>query len=163
MARKRKLRVYLSGGMEYAHKEGSDWRLEMEVWLDEVMKQEVFNPNKESAKYLSKKRISKNFRSMKEKDIDRFMRLVRGIVDLDSREIAVRSDYVICYWDRSAMRGAGTKGEITLAKYFGKPVYMVTQYKPGKIPSWVLGCVDRIFPSFHALKNFLSNASIRYR
>ena len=141
--------------MEYARKEGSDWRLEMEVWLYEVMMQRVFNPNKESVQYLAKKRIPKNFRTMKEKDIDRFMRLVRGIVDIDSREIAIRSDYVICYWDRSAMRGAGTKGEITLAKYFGKPVYMVTRYKPGKIPAWVLGCVDKIFPSFQELKKFL--------
>ena len=54
------------------------------------------------------------------------------------------------------MRGAGTKGELTMARYFGKPVYMVTAIPLQDIPGWVLGCTDRIFPSFEALQQFLS-------
>ena len=37
------------------------------------------------------------------------------------------SDCVICLWDEGAARGAGTKGELTIARYFGKPVYLVTR------------------------------------
>jgi hypothetical protein len=80
---------------------------------------------------------------------------VKKFVSIDSKEIAVRSDYVICYWDASAQRGAGTKGELTIARYFNKPVYMVTHMPKEKIPGWVLGCVTNFFNSFDQLKNFL--------
>ena len=76
-------------------------------------------------------------------------------MDHDCREIAERSDVVICYWDESAMRGAGTKGELTMARFFGKPVYMVTTLPHTEIPGWVLGCTTEFFPSFDQLKTFL--------
>lgn len=155
MGRKRRTRVYLSGGMEYAQREGSDWRQEIEKWLKEVLNQEVFNPNKESAKYLSAKSLKGDFRALKKTDTQRFMKVVRGMVVLDSHEIALRSDYLICYWDRSAVKGAGTQGEVTLAKYFGKPVYLVTKLSLSKIPGWILGCTSRTYSSFDDLKAFL--------
>jgi hypothetical protein len=74
---------------------------------------------------------------------------------LDSKEIAECSDYVICYWDQGAQRGAGTKGELTIARYFNKPVYMVTRIPKVNIPGWVLGCVTEFFDSFEHLKEFL--------
>lgn len=141
--------------MEYAQNEGADWREEIQIWLRDELHHSVFNPTKESAKYLSKKIPRENFRALKFKDVRRFSKLVAGIVDRDSNEIAERSDYVICYWDRSAHRGAGTKGELTVARLFRKPVYMVTEMKPDNIPGWVLGCTTRMFPSFHELKAFL--------
>ena len=160
MGRKRKLRVYLSGGMEYARGEGADWRLEIEDWLNKVLNQKVFNPNKESVKYLSAKLPKGNFRTLKQTDTHRFIKVVRGMVVLDSHEIALRSDYLICYWDRSAVKGAGTQGEVTLAKYFGKPVYLVSRLPLSKIPGWILGCTSRTFSSFNELQVFLRR---RYR
>lgn len=147
-------RAYLSGGMEYAQYEGADWRAEIEEWIRTALHHSVFNPNKESAKYL-RRRVRGDFRRLKTEDTRRFAKIVSRIVDLDSREIAHRSSYVVCYWDRSAQRGAGTKGEVTIAKLFGKPVYMVTEVHPENIPGWILGCTTKMFGTFHELKIFL--------
>jgi hypothetical protein len=142
--------------MEYAFKEGADWRYGLETWIKTQLRHSVFNPNKESKKYLQKTLPGGNFRALKFKDISKFEKIVRRIVEHDSKEIAAKSDYVICYWDESAHKGAGTKGELTLAKFFRKPVYLVTQMKREDIPGWVLGCVSRFFSSFDELKQFLA-------
>lgn len=154
MAR-RTLRTYLSGGMEYARREGVDWRKELQQWIESTLAHRIFNPNVESEKFLARHLPKGTFRSLKSENPQQFRLLVRKLVELDSREIAYRSDYVICYWDRSAQRGAGTKGELTIAKFFGKPVYLVTRMKHENIPGWVLGCSTHIFSSFTELKRFL--------
>lgn len=151
----KRLRTYLSGGMEYAKNEGVNWRKEMESWITTELGHSVFNPNSESEKYLKKKLPRGSLRSLKFSDIDRFQTIVQGIVKLDSQEIALRSDYIVCYWDASAQRGAGTKGELSLARYFNKPVYIVTHMHAENIPGWILGCSSRIFPSFDELKAYL--------
>jgi hypothetical protein len=66
---------------------------------------------------------------------------------------------VICLWDEGAARGAGTKGELTMARFFGKPVYMVTAFPFADIPGWVLGCTTGIFPDFETLKRYLRSGS----
>jgi hypothetical protein len=60
--------------------------------------------------------------------------IVRQFVIKELKEIATRTEYVICYWDQSAQRGAGTKCELTISRYFNKPVYMVTHIQKEKIP-----------------------------
>ncbi|MGB2870173.1 MAG: hypothetical protein WBD36_17120 [Bacteroidota bacterium] len=149
------MRAYLSGGMEYAKDEGVDWRNMIELWLKCELNHSAFNPNVESNKYLRRKLPGQNIRKLKFRDVLRFSKILRGVVDLDSAEIARNSDYVICYWDESAQKGAGTKGEITIAKYFRKPVYLITTMKLEDIPGWVLGCATQFFPSFDELKKFL--------
>jgi hypothetical protein len=148
-------RVYLSGGMEYAADEGRDWRSTLQDWLEQTLKCTVFNPNYESDQFLYRICPDVDFRALKRNDLSKFTAIVSQVVDLDCDEIAKRSDFVICYWDASAMRGAGTKGELTIAKYFGKPVYLVTSIPHDDIPGWVLGCTTRVFPSFDELKAFL--------
>jgi hypothetical protein len=149
------MHVYLSGGMEYALNEGKDWRLDIENWIQKSLKHKVFNPNVASDQYLRKVLHKNNFRSLKSTNIETYIKIVQKFVIQDSKEIATRSDYVICYWDMSAQRGAGTKGELTIAKYFMKPVYLVTQVPKEKIPGWVLGCVTEFFSSFEDLKEYL--------
>jgi hypothetical protein len=149
-------RVYLSGGMEYAPNEGRGWRQEMHDWLTQNLGCEVFNPNHESDKYFERNYPNVNIRALKATDIVKYATIVSQLVEIDCKEIAERSDLVICYWDDSAMRGAGTKGELTIAKHFGKPVYMVTTMKPEEIPGWVLGCTSLLFSSFNELKAFLA-------
>jgi hypothetical protein len=151
----RSLRVYLSGGMEFAKGEGADWRRVMEEWIRRRLGHSVYNPNKESDEYLSRKYPSGRFRDLKSENIEQYTELVREMIDMDCREIAERSDYVICNWDESAQRGAGTKGELTMARFVGKPVYMVTQMSLQDIPGWVLGCSTRNFRTFEELQEFL--------
>jgi hypothetical protein len=152
-------RVYLSGGMEYATDEGRDWRNTLQRWLEDELRCTVFNPNRESDRFLQQHADGLDVRALKFTDINRFIELVRQLVALDCREIAVNSDFVICYWDESALRGAGTKGELTMARYFGKPVYMVTSVPQTDIPGWILGCTSEIFATFDELKAFLTQTS----
>jgi hypothetical protein len=151
----RKVRTYLSGGMEYAAKEGIGWRGTMEKWIKDHLHHAVFNPNTKSDRYLSKVLHNKNFRDLKTLDIELYKKIVRKFVDEDSHAVALWADYVICYWDESAQQGAGTKGELTIARYFKKPVYCVTAMNAAQIPGWVLGCVTRSFETFEELQVFL--------
>lgn len=148
-------RVYLSGGMEYSPDEGKSWRQELQTWLQQNLGCEVFNPKIESDNFLATQYPSVDMRALKHADIVTYASIVAHLVELDCREIAGRSELVICYWDEAAMRGAGTKGELTIARHFGKPVYMVTSMPYNEIPGWVLGCTTMIFSSFDELKEFL--------
>jgi len=147
--------VYLSGGMEYADGEGRDWRLMMQEWLERELHWSVFNPNRESERFFRERHATVDFRSLKAVDIDHYRTIAAELVDVDCREIAERTDILICYWDASAMRGAGTKGELTMARYCAKPVFLVTAIPTIDIPGWVLGCITRLFPDFDTLKDFL--------
>ena len=150
------MRVYLSGGMEYADGEGVHWRKEMQQWIEASLEHIVFNPNVESDRFFNAHHPNIDFRTLKKENVQRYQEIVRSLVEIDCKEIAERSDYVICYWDEGAAKGAGTKGELTMAKYFGKPVYLVTSYPLHDIPGWVLGCVTKTFMSFEELRRFLS-------
>ena len=147
--------IYLSGGMEYAEDEGRDWRQTMHDWLTQNLKCHVFNPNVESDAFFAKHFPGVDIRLLKKTDIVKYASIVSQLVEIDCKEIAERSDLVICYWNDSAMRGAGTKGELTIARHFGKPVYMVTSMQVTEIPGWVLGCTTLMFSSFDELKTFL--------
>jgi hypothetical protein len=145
--------------MEYADNEGRDWRAQVQDWLEHELASTVFNPNEESQKFFDAHFPGINFRALKHTDPTRFQEIVRRLVDLDCREIADRSDYLICYWDSGAMRGAGTKGELTMAHYFGKAVYLVTSMPFTDIPGWVLGCTNKMFPDFDQLRQFLFSST----
>jgi hypothetical protein len=151
------MRAYLSGGMEYADGEGVAWRSELHDWILSNLGHDVFNPNVESEKLFRTEYPDVDFRRLKLSDPPRYREIARRLVELDCDEIARRSDYVICYWDEGAVWGAGTKGELTMAKFFGKPVYLVTSFPLHDIPGWVLGCVTETFPDFSNLRAFLAS------
>lgn len=154
------VRVYLSGGMEHARNFGAGWRWRLQKWVEEELGHAVFNPAAVSEKYLRRYYPGVSQKRLKRTDLKRFQRLVSTLMQLDCREIALRTDYVICLWDESAQKGAGTKGELTMAKYFGKPVYLVTTMGPSDIPGWILACTTKLFDDFDELKAFLKS---RYR
>lgn len=149
------MRAYLSGGMEYANDEGRSWREEMEEWLAATLGWESFNPNRNSDLLLARLTPDVPFRTLKTTDPARYQEIVEEIVAVDSHEVAEGSDCVICLWDDGAARGAGTKGELTIARYFHKPVYLVTTMNFEDIPGWVLGCTTKRFTSFEELRSFL--------
>lgn len=155
------MNVYLSGGMEYSDGEGSEWRKELQTWLEDRLQHSVFNPNVESERYFASHHPGIDFRRLKFENILLYTDIIRHLVDIDCHEIADHSDYVICFWDEGAARGAGTKGELTMAKFFNKPVYLVTRYPHHDIPGWVLGCVTKSFHDFNALKSYLLQSATR--
>lgn len=148
-------RAYLSGGMEYAAAEGAHWRSELQRWIEERLGGTAFNPNVESARLFHAEFAGVDFRELKTSDPAAYARIARRLVEIDCNEIAARTDYLVCYWDEGAARGAGTKGELTMARFFGKPVYLVTSFPLHDIPGWVLGCVSKTFATFEELKEFL--------
>jgi hypothetical protein len=154
-------RVYLSGGMEYASNEGRDWRHEVQGWIESELGWTVFNPNRESDRFFQTHYPDVDVRALKTEDPLRYADIVKGLVELDCNEIAAHCDVVLCYWDESAMRGAGTKGEVTIAKHFGKPVYMVTSMRLQEIPGWVLACTTKVFSTFQELRAFLDGNTTR--
>lgn len=151
----KQFRVYLSGGMEYADGEGVNWRRDIQEWIVHNLEHTVFNPNVESNNFFAAKYPRLDFRQAKNENMILYQEIVRQLVEIDTREIAERTDYVICYWDEGAVKGAGTKGELTMARYFNKPVYLVTSFNLPDIPGWILGCTTEIFGSFKELKEFL--------
>jgi len=153
------MRVYLSGGMEYADNEGRDWRHTTQDRIETELGWVVFNPNRESDRFFRTHYPSIDIRSLKSTDTLKYKEIIEKLVEIDCNEIAERSDLVVCYWDESAMRGAGTKGELTIAKHFRKPVYMVTMMSLSEIPGWVLACSTRIFSTFEELYTFLHNSN----
>ena len=150
------MRVYLSGGMEYADGEGARWRNEMQQWIERKLGHTVFNPNTESDKFFSAHYPSIDFRLLKKENIEHYKTIIGNLVEIDTKEIAERSDYVICLWDEGAVKGAGTKGELTIARFFNKPVYLVTTFPLYELPGWILGCTTQSFHDFEELKTFLS-------
>lgn len=141
--------------MEFAKGEGIDWRMDMDAWIRKNLRHTVYNPNVTSDAFLSRKLPNGKFRDLKLQNIDLYMEIIRELVDMDSHEIAEKTDYVVCFWDESAQRGAGTTGEVTLSRFTNKPVYLVTRMPLAEIPGWVLGCTTKLFGSFEDLKAFL--------
>jgi len=152
---KKVLRAYLSGGMEHAPRAGARWRTELQKWIETELGHRVFNPVVASERYLTKHYPGISQKRLKRTNLTDFQKLVSALVMIDCLEIARRTDYVICLWDESAAKGAGTKGELTIAKYFGKPVYVVTTMRQADIPGWIIGCTTKLFSEFDQLKNFL--------
>jgi len=127
----------------------------MQDWIESTLNQSVFNPNIESERFFGERYPGTDFRRLKFENTALYADIIRNLVEIDCGEIAHHSDYLICYWDEGAAKGAGTKGELTMARFFGKPVYLVTSFPLHDLPGWILGCVTKTFESFEDLKKFL--------
>ena len=58
-------------------------------------------------------------------------------------------------WDKSVFKGGGTHGEITMAYWLGKPVYLVNNLPINDVSSWIFSCSEEIFDNFDNLKKKL--------
>ena len=146
--------AYLSGGMEYAPESGSAWRNEISDWLSVNLDHSVINPVIES-KSLAKEKNILNYRDLQNSDPRRYKEFVRLCVDNDLKLIFDDADYVITLWDDSVLNGGGTHGEVTMAYYFKKPVYLIDNLSSSKISGWISSCSTEIFNSIDQLKTFL--------
>lgn len=154
-ARRRRLTAYLSGGMQFARGNGAGWRLEMSEWLSEVLGHSAIDPVRESVRLMALMRTrGYRLRGSKRLGSD-WQEFFRRIVDADSRFVQKRSDYMVCYWNASARKGAGTQGELTLARNMRIPVYIVSKTPLEGLPGWVQGCVTKHFTNFRGLRIYL--------
>ena len=150
--------AYLSGSIEYSPDYGKSWRAEVTPFLRDLG-HDVYDPALDEQKNLDANEVH-TFRKWKTTDLPRFQQTIRKIIAWDLDWIEHKSDYVICFWDDAAARGAGTQGELTYAHRLGMPVYLVLGMPLEKVSGWILGCATEVFTDFDQLKTFLSNAAV---
>jgi len=146
--------AYLSGPIENAHNDGEGWRNEITQWLDTKLNHKVFNPVIETKNIIEHHNTS-DFRLMKKTNPDEYKKIIRKIIKLDLDAVVHKSDYLIVKWDKSVFKGGGTHGEITMAYWLKKPIFLVNRLPIDDISSWIFSCSEDIFDNFEELKKKL--------
>lgn len=146
--------AYLSGGMENADNDGADWRVEMTSWLRENLGHDVIDPVLESEKRVIELG-AENYRDWKKSDPKKFKEFVRILINQDLRGVIADSDYLIVLWDESVLYGGGTHGEVTMAYWVDRPVFLINKLPPDKLSAWISSCSTETLDSFEALKETL--------
>ena len=146
--------AYLSGPIENAQNDGVGWRNDITTWLENKLNHKVFNPVIET-KNIIKKYDAKDFRMMKKTNSEGYKKIIREIIKVDLDAVVNQSDYLIVKWDESVFKGGGTHGEVTMAYWFGKPVYLINSLPLDDVSSWIFSCSDYIFDNFEDLKEKL--------
>lgn len=143
--------AYLSGAMEHAVNEGKDWRISMSEWLMNELKHYSINPVEETAKLVLQNN-SNDYRKWKTTEPDKFVNFVRKAVDNDLNSVINRSDYLICFWNNEVIKGGGTHGEVTMAYYYNKPVYLINQLDGLELSGWIMACATEIFDDIKSMQ-----------
>ena len=91
-------------------------------------------------------------RTLKTKNPDEYKNIFRKIIKIDLEAVVNEADYLIVKWDESVFKGGGTHGEITMAYWLNKPVYLVNSLPINDLSSWVFSCSDEVFDNFDSLK-----------
>ena len=82
-------------------------------------------------------------------DIDAIRYLVDKHLIAQDLEMVKRSNFITAWIpEDKGYEICGSYGEITLAHFLSKPVYIVTDRKPTEIPHWAIGCSTVIFISW---------------
>lgn len=148
------VKAYLAGAIEHAPDNGKRWRRQVTEFLAENLGHQVYDPTVEEFQILTPAE-SKDFRSLKKKDLSAFRSIVGKLIDHDLKTLVSSVDYVICYWDQHVLNGGGTHGEVTLSYHYDIPVYLVAGMPREDISGWILGCSSELFGDFRELEQFL--------
>ena len=143
--------AYLSGPIENAENDGADWRNDITTWLEYNLNHKVFNPVIET-KSIIKNHNSDDFRLMKKSNPEQYRRLIRQIIKIDLDAVVNSTDYLIVKWDESVFKGGGTHGEVTMAYWLKKPVFLVNELPIDDVSSWIFSCSEYVFDNFADLK-----------
>ncbi len=143
--------AYLSGAMENAKNEGSGWRDNITIWLKDNLDHSVIDPVIETAKLVDKTE-SQNYRNWKTSDPNMFKKFVRQAIDNDLNSVVNKTDYLICLWNQEVLSGGGTHGEVTMAYYHNKPIYLINQLNvPNQLSGWIMSCATEVFKDFESM------------
>lgn len=140
------MQVYLAGAMQAAPDKGARWREEVTPKLA-AMGLEVFNPCINTDGKILKEHGWSDYTwsdLRKEENRPLFVQVMQEIVDADLQAVE-DSDIVLVYMDQYVKGGAGTYGELTLARYLdNKYIYLAAApgFNLADTPSWVWGCID---------------------
>ena len=146
--------AYLSGAMENAKNEGSTWRNEITIWLKDKLNHSVIDPVIETAKLVVKTE-SRNYRNWKASDPNKFIEFVRKAINKDLNLVVNKADYLICLWNNEVLTGGGTHGEVTMAYYHNKPIYLINLVDNIELSGWIMSCATEIFTDFESMQKRL--------
>lgn len=128
--------IYLSGGQQFSKDGGASWRSMVSAWLY-CAGFDVFNPVFEGQAVLDA--VGVNFDQL---NLEKYIFAGGMFIEKDLEAIK-SSDAVLTLIDESAMRGAGTKSEATIAVDYGIPNFFVLAdgFEARKLPIWLAGCI----------------------
>ena len=147
--------VYLAGTMTAATGWGVGWRRREQKWFASHGEGTFSPPDRENellVKY-----------DIRPSDLRRYpyrlhsstrKQLFGEIVKFDLEQIRYRTKYVVVYFTEYS---PGTVSELTWARMWGIPVYMVTKRK--RLKPWTESCVTKTFRTWEQLHSFLK---VRY-
>ena len=146
--------AYLSGGMENAQNEGAGWRNDMTNWLKEKLGHDTIDPVLESKKLIIANG-AEDYKDWKMTNHGKYKEFIRLIINQDLRAVIAKVDYLIVLWDESILYGGGTHGEVTMAYWVDRPIFMVNKLPKEKLSGWISSCSTETFDSFDELKKAL--------
>lgn len=132
-----KLKVYLAGGQQYSKDKGIGWREQITPRLYELGFS-VFDPTKHED--FVREKYGSNWEELTKVDLNTRFKLGGELIDFDY-EVLKQSAAMLVYWDESAVRGGGTKSEITWSKQLDIPCYVVLAegFTIQDLPLWTCG------------------------
>ena len=78
------------------------------------------------------------------------------MIQQDLRAVMCQSDYLIVLWDKGVLKGGGTHGEVTMAYWVDKPIFLVVNTLPEEdLSAWIFSCATETLASFDDLKTVL--------
>ena len=80
---------------------------------------------------------------------------IRLLINQDLKNVIAEVDYLIVLWDESILYGGGTHGEVTMAYWVDRPVFLVNKLPDEKLSAWISSCSTKVFNSFDELKSEL--------
>ncbi len=146
--------AYLSGPIENAQDDGANWRNNITKWLGNELNHQVFNPVVETNSII-KNYDPANFRLMKKSNPESYKNVIREIIKIDLDAVVNKADYLVVKWDSSVFKGGGTHGEVTMAYWLKKPVFLVNELHTDDMSSWIFSCSEFVFNNFNELKTKL--------
>ncbi len=128
--------IYLSGGQQYATDGGASWRALVSPSLYRAGF-DIFNPVFEGQAVLDAYGV--NFDQL---TLEEYIGAGGMFIEKDLQAIK-NSAAVLTLINESAMRGAGTKSEATIAVDYNIPNYFVLEegFEARKLPIWLAGCI----------------------
>lgn len=142
--------VYLCGAIENAPDSGLGWRTRVAdklTTLGHTVIDPTFHANREMAKRLGWVRFDpKRWRDLPHEDWDAWHAECKEIVRVDLDGVT-KCNILLVRWDEYI--GCGSSGEITLAKFLNRRVYLwlADGMTKENLPVWISGAITDIFES----------------
>jgi len=146
--------AYLSGGMENVQNEGADWLSDMTNWLKGNLGYDTIDAVIESKK-LVLAHGAEEYQDWKTTNHGKYKEFIRLLINQDLRAVIDKVDYLIVLWDKSIFYGGGTHGDVTMAYWVDRLIFLVNKLPKEKLSGWISSCSTETFDSFNELKKAL--------